>query len=74
MLLGHRIDLLLLSEKEMLEISKKLQLDPNMFAKTHFAFKVRSYMAFNKMTPKALITKLKSAYQELDREGKITLH
>jgi len=74
MLLENRIDILLLSEKEILEISKKLQLDPKIFAKAYFAFKVRGYMAFNKKAPKALIEKLTSAYQELSLEGKITLH
>jgi len=74
MLLENRIDILLLSEKEMLEISKKLQLNPNIFSKAHFAFKVRSYMALNKTAPKVLIEKLTSAYQALSLEGKITLH
>jgi len=73
MLLNNRLDLVLLPEKEVLEIIKELQLNPNLVEKAHFAFKIVDYMAFSKTTSKPLIEKIKNAYQALNLEGKIIL-
>jgi len=74
MLIKNRLDLVLIPEKEMSEIIKNRQLDPNLVEKVFFAFKVVDYMAFSKTTSQTLIRKVTTAYQALNFEGKINLH
>ena len=73
MLKNRRVDLIFLGEKELKDTAKKMGINPNIFKKVLFGFKVQNYLAFSKSTPKKLVEKVKKAYKELQKEGKIEL-
>jgi len=50
-----------------------LDLENSHFERAMFAFRVTDYLAASKQTPRDLIEKLKSAYNDLKKEGKIVL-
>jgi len=74
MLKNKRVDFVLSNIEELSEAAKKLHVDVNkLIKKAFFGFKVQNYLAFSKSTPKALVEKVKKAYKELEKKGKIKL-
>ena len=71
MLIADRLPLILLDESRLSIEAEKVKLAPNSFEKALFAFNVTENMAFSKTTPLNLVEKVRNAYQELVREGKI---
>lgn len=66
-----RLPLILLDESRLSVEAEQAGLDPNLFEKAFFAFEVTENMAFSKNTSPELVQKVRNAYQELVREGKI---
>jgi len=73
MLKNRRVDLILLNDKELKAAAKKININPDIFKKVIYVFTVQSYLAFSKNTPKEIVEKVKKAYKELKKEGKIKL-
>jgi len=74
MLKNRRVDFVLSNIEELSEAAKKLDIDVNkLVKKAFFGFKVQNYLAFSKSTPKKIVEKVKKAYKELQKEGKIDL-
>jgi len=71
MLMLKRLTFFILDEERFLNEVEKLKLDPNLFEKALLAINVQEYMAFSKNTSPELVEKLRKAYQEIVKEGKI---
>jgi polar amino acid transport system substrate-binding protein len=73
MLMVKRLDLILLEERRVIELSDKLGIDPNIFEKSLFAFSVQNYLAASLNTEATLVDKLRKAYIDLKQENLINL-
>jgi len=73
MLKNHRIDFILINKEQLEGAAKKEHFDLKKLKKAFFGFKVQNYLAFSKQTPKELVEKVKKAYEELQKEGRIKL-
>jgi len=66
--------LFLLEESRVLHEAQKSNINPLVFEKALFAFKVTDYMAFSKMTSPMIFDRIRKSYKALQKEGKIKLH
>mgnify|MGYP002700145801 CR=1 FL=1 len=73
MLLAKRHSFILLNESQLLDISNKQKIDATLFEKALPAFEAKEYMAFSLTTSPDLVKRVRNAYEQLSREGKIVL-
>lgn len=72
-LVNGRFNFILLEEARVLWVAEKLKIDPDLFEKSLFAFRVQDYLAASLNTDKELVRKLQKAYMELKEENLIDL-
>jgi len=73
MLLAKRHSFILLNEAQLLDISDKQKIDATLFEKALPAFEVKEYIAFSLTTSPDLVERVRSAYEQLSKDGKIVL-
>ncbi len=73
MLKNNRVSFVVLNESRFLKETEKQDINRDLFEKALFAFNVTDNLALSKSTDPELVKKLKGAYQELKKEGRISL-
>ncbi len=73
MLLHGRIDFVLMQQERIDLGVKEMGIAPETFEKALFGFNVTDYIAFSKQTSPTVVNKIKDAYQQLNKAGKIEL-
>jgi polar amino acid transport system substrate-binding protein len=73
MTLNGRLNLFLMSEYKLGELSRSLDIELRKFEYFEHAFTVTNYMALSRNSSEDIAKKLKRSYEQLKRKGKITL-